>query len=83
MTNLRSERLKKWTVGLGRHERDRIRALEAVASNEAPQPKPYTDEIVAERGVQLLLERGGAYACIHSHARRLSVLQIHPAVGCL
>ncbi|RPD64413.1 hypothetical protein L226DRAFT_533693 [Lentinus tigrinus ALCF2SS1-7] len=58
MTTLRSERLKKWTVGLGRHERDRIRALEAVASNEPPQPRPYTDEIAAERGVQLLLERG-------------------------
>ncbi|TFK94187.1 hypothetical protein K466DRAFT_536690 [Polyporus arcularius HHB13444] len=58
MPTLRSERLKKWTVGLGRHERDRIRALEAVAINEEPQPRPYTDEIAAERGVQLLLERG-------------------------
>lgn len=60
MTTLRSERLKKWTVGIGRRERDRIRALEAVATNETPHPKAYTDEIVAERGVQLLSERGGA-----------------------
>lgn len=59
MTSLRSERLKKWTVGLGRRERDRIRTLETVAANEAPHPKPWTDEIAAERGVQLLLERGG------------------------
>ncbi|KAI0741934.1 transcriptional regulator of RNA polII, SAGA, subunit-domain-containing protein [Daedaleopsis nitida] len=58
ITTLRSERLKKWTVGLGRRERDRIRALEAVAINEAPHPNAYTDEIAAERGVQLLLERG-------------------------
>ncbi|KAI0793889.1 transcriptional regulator of RNA polII, SAGA, subunit-domain-containing protein [Fomes fomentarius] len=58
MTTLRSERLKKWAVGLGPRERDRIRALEAVATNEPPQAKPYTDEIAAERGIQLLLERG-------------------------
>ncbi|EJF64257.1 transcriptional regulator of RNA polII, SAGA, subunit-domain-containing protein [Dichomitus squalens] len=58
MTSLRSERLKKWTVGLGRRERDRIRTLETVALNEAHVPKPYTDEIAAERGVQLLPERG-------------------------
>ena len=59
MTTLRSERLKKWTVGLGRRERERIRALETVAMNETPYPRPYTDEIAAERGVQLLPERGG------------------------
>ncbi|OSD05537.1 hypothetical protein PYCCODRAFT_1457469 [Trametes coccinea BRFM310] len=56
---LRSERLKKWAVGLGRRERERIRALEAVALNEHVAPKPYTDEIAAERGVVLLEERGG------------------------
>ena len=59
MTSLRSERLKKWTVGLGRRERYRIRTLETVALNEPHLPKPYTDEIAAERGVQLLPERGG------------------------
>ena len=58
-TTLRSERLKKWTVGLGRRERDRVRALEAIAANEQPYPKMYTDEIAAERGVILLPERGG------------------------
>ncbi|KAI0352365.1 hypothetical protein OH77DRAFT_1409403 [Trametes cingulata] len=55
---LRSTRLKKWTVGLGRRERERIRALEAVALTEPLVPKPYTDEIAAERGVVLLRERG-------------------------
>ena len=58
-TTLRSERLKKWTVGLGKRERDRVRALEQVALNEAQYPRPYTDEIAAERGVQLLPERTG------------------------
>ncbi len=58
-TTLRSERLKKWVVGLGKRERDRIRTLEAVAISEAHVPKAYTDEIAAERGVQLLAERGG------------------------
>ncbi|OJT06384.1 hypothetical protein TRAPUB_2758 [Trametes pubescens] len=55
---LRSARLKKWTVGLGRRERDRIRALETVALNEPVVPKDYTDEIAAERGVTLMQERG-------------------------
>ncbi|PIL24965.1 hypothetical protein GSI_12852 [Ganoderma sinense ZZ0214-1] len=57
-TSLRSDRLKSWVVGLGKRERDRIRGLHALAINEAPVPKPYTDEIAAERGVQLLMERG-------------------------
>ena len=56
---LRSDRLKKWTVGLGRRERERIRTLGTAAMNEPVVPKPYTDEIAAERGVVLLEERGG------------------------
>ncbi|KAI0641949.1 transcriptional regulator of RNA polII, SAGA, subunit-domain-containing protein [Trametes meyenii] len=55
---LRSNRLKKWAIGLGRRERDRIRALEVAATNEPIVPRPYTDEIAAERGVILLQERG-------------------------
>ena len=61
MTTLRSERLKKWTVGLGRHERERIRTLEAVALNEVERPRPHMDEISAERGIKLLPEKGGAF----------------------
>ncbi|KAI0629279.1 transcriptional regulator of RNA polII, SAGA, subunit-domain-containing protein [Trametes polyzona] len=55
---LRSARLKKWTVGLGKRERERIRALEAVARNEPVVPREFTDEIAAERGVVLIPERG-------------------------
>ena len=60
-TSLRSEKLKKWVVGLGKRDRDRIRALHTLGLNEAPGPKAYTDEIAAERGAQLLMERGGVF----------------------
>ena len=49
-------------VGLGKRERDRIRALHTLGLNEASGPKAYTDEIAAERGVQLLMERGGGFS---------------------
>ncbi|KAI0923794.1 hypothetical protein AcW1_006656 [Taiwanofungus camphoratus] len=55
---LRSSRLKKWTVGMGRHERERIRVLESYASGIERRPQKAKDEIAAERGVQLLPERG-------------------------
>lgn len=56
---LRSERLKRWTVGMGKRERDRVRALQTYASTVETQPQEWKDEIVAERGVLLLPERGG------------------------
>ncbi|TCD69636.1 hypothetical protein EIP91_006861 [Steccherinum ochraceum] len=57
-TSLRSTRLKKWTVGLGRRERERIRGMETMALSTERGPRPERDEISAERGVQLLSERG-------------------------
>lgn len=60
---LRSSRLKKWTVGMGRHERERIRVLESYASGIERRPQKAKDEIAAERGVQLLPERGGMLDC--------------------
>ncbi|KAH7909077.1 transcriptional regulator of RNA polII, SAGA, subunit-domain-containing protein [Hygrophoropsis aurantiaca] len=54
---LRSTRLKRWTVGVGKRERDRIRSLASVTS-ERPRPRRETDEIAQERGVILLSERG-------------------------
>ncbi|PCH44243.1 hypothetical protein WOLCODRAFT_76347 [Wolfiporia cocos MD-104 SS10] len=56
-STLRSSRLKRWTVGLGRRERERIRQLETIAKPLELQPLPFRDEISAERGVQLLPER--------------------------
>ncbi|KAH7890734.1 transcriptional regulator of RNA polII, SAGA, subunit-domain-containing protein [Phlebopus sp. FC_14] len=54
---LRSTRLKRWTVSLGRRERDRIRNLQFSAL-EHQRPRKDTDEIACDRGVVLLPERG-------------------------
>lgn len=62
-TTLRSTRLKRWTVGLGKRERERLRGLEAVALSTERRPRRERDEIAAERGVVLLQERGGMSAC--------------------
>ncbi|GLB41952.1 putative transcriptional regulator of RNA polII, SAGA, subunit [Lyophyllum shimeji] len=51
----RSTRLKNWTLGTGKRERERLRALETI---EPPPERPSTDEISSERGVVLLPERG-------------------------
>lgn len=59
-TTLRSDRLKRWTVGLGRRERERVRQLAHLAVPLESRPHHYKDEIAAERGVQLIPERGGA-----------------------
>ncbi|KAJ3486810.1 hypothetical protein NLI96_g3983 [Meripilus lineatus] len=55
---LRSTRLKRWTVGLGRRERERVKGLETVALSTERKPRKDRDEIAAERGVQSLQERG-------------------------
>ncbi|PBK60454.1 hypothetical protein ARMSODRAFT_944887 [Armillaria solidipes] len=54
--SIRSERLKRWTVSVGKHERDRIAALESVPPPTGPRLD--ADEIARERGVVLLPERG-------------------------
>ena len=57
---LRSNRLKRWTVSLGRRERDRVRNLSSQSSAlERPRPRKDMDEIARDRGVVLLPERGG------------------------
>ena len=65
---LRSSRLKRWVVGIGRRERDRIRNLKPVALSSKRKSRPEVDEIANERGVQLLPERGGA--CILLSSKR-------------
>lgn len=53
-------RLKRWTVSMGKHERDRVKALkDAPAPPELKRPRKETDEIARERGIELLPERGG------------------------
>ena len=56
---LRSDRLKRWTIGMGKRERDRLRSLDAVALSTERQPRKERDEIAADRGVVVLHERGG------------------------
>jgi hypothetical protein len=58
---LRSARLKRWAVGIGRRERDRIRNVKPAALSAKRKPRPAVDEIANERGVQLLHERGGLF----------------------
>ena len=57
---LRSTRLKRWTIGMGKRERDRLRSLDAVALSSERRPRKDLDEVAADRGVVLLPERGGA-----------------------
>ncbi|KAH0836628.1 transcriptional regulator of RNA polII, SAGA, subunit-domain-containing protein [Lanmaoa asiatica] len=62
---LRSNRLKRWTVSLGRRERDRVRNLPSQSSAlERPRPRKDMDEIARDRGVVLLPERGGEFSPI-------------------
>jgi hypothetical protein len=56
---LRSAKLKRWTVSVGKRERERIRMLQNLPPPvEPPRPRKDTDEIARERGVVLLPERG-------------------------
>ena len=58
---IRSPRLKRWTVGMGRKERERIKAFQAKARAIERGPREETDEIARERGVVLLREGRGMY----------------------
>ncbi|EJD07386.1 uncharacterized protein FOMMEDRAFT_164367 [Fomitiporia mediterranea MF3/22] len=51
-----STRLKMWAVGMGRRERERVKALDTGARAGVKRPRHELDEIVQERGVQLLPE---------------------------
>jgi hypothetical protein len=54
---LRSERLTRWAVGVGRKERERVRAIAAL---DPPRDTVWREEVARERGVVRLPERGGA-----------------------
>jgi len=56
---LRSTRMKRWTLLMGKRERDRIVAIQNLSPVvDPPRPRPELDEIDRERGVVLLSERG-------------------------
>ena len=56
-----STRLKMWTVGAGKKERERVKALEAASRAGVPVNRRMLDEIAQERGVRLLPEGKGKY----------------------
>ncbi|KIK09069.1 hypothetical protein K443DRAFT_672106 [Laccaria amethystina LaAM-08-1] len=57
--SLRSMRLKRWTLAMGKRERERLQSLQnLVPLTDLPQPRKELDEIACERGVELLPERG-------------------------
>ncbi|KAK2463700.1 hypothetical protein APHAL10511_004451 [Amanita phalloides] len=56
---LRSTRMKRWTLLMGKRERERIVAIENLAPVVEPaRPRAELDELERERGVVLLSERG-------------------------
>ncbi|KAF8631883.1 hypothetical protein AX15_002148 [Amanita polypyramis BW_CC] len=56
---LRSTRMKRWALLMGKRERDRIQSMQSLPpSLDPPRPRPELDEIERERGVVLLSERG-------------------------
>jgi len=73
--SIRSTRIKRWTLSMGRRERERLKGLHAQQSApsaaEHLRPKTNTDEISTERGVELLNERGdpaGSRLPVHLHS---------------
>lgn len=66
MDSLRSSRLKRWAVGMGRKERERVQSLatvndgtESTDGSERRRPRKELDEIARERGVMLVPEGRG------------------------
>jgi len=59
-------RIKRWTLSIGRKERDRVRNLKsAVSQQDAARPRKERDEIARERGVICLSERGGVSSVLN------------------
>ncbi|KAJ3567351.1 hypothetical protein NP233_g6420 [Leucocoprinus birnbaumii] len=67
----KSTRVKRWALGVGRKERDRVRNMNIGSPLEAMRPKKESDEIARERGVVLLPERGdppGSRLAVNLHS---------------
>lgn len=76
---LKSARLKRWALGLGKRERERVRNMQPVALSTKYEPRPETDEIASERGVQLLKERGGKFHLPRTLYLYLNLSYLDPA----
>ncbi|PPQ63292.1 hypothetical protein CVT24_006737 [Panaeolus cyanescens] len=56
---IRSNRIKRWGLSMGRRERERIKALQNVSPPAEVRPRKEIDEIACERGVIYQPEQGG------------------------
>jgi hypothetical protein len=56
LTSSRSARLKRWSLGAGKRERERIRSLETTLPTQEP---PQYDEIARDRSLKSLPEVKG------------------------
>jgi hypothetical protein len=83
VVSLRSSRFKRWAVGAGRKERARLRGLGSF-DNPTARRLPQ-DEILQERGVQLLPERGGPCIVLFYYPMQMltRIVQNRPAADCL
>lgn len=80
--SIRSMRMKRWALSMGRRERERIKALQPPSPpSEYQRPRRETDEIARERGIELLPERGGMSRIFCHHTRQS--FQIRLAAGFL
>ena len=74
---LRSARLKKWTLSIGRRERERVKAYED-GTPSVPRPlRDFQDEISQERGVVLVPERAGMTRSFATNTQVLN-LRVEP-----
>jgi hypothetical protein len=64
---LRSKRLKRWAVGLGKAERDKIKSVNQAAKDvkdtvdASSKPVKGRDEVMGERGVKMINEGKGIF----------------------
>lgn len=72
LRSIRSTRMKRWALSMGKRERDRVKVLQdAPPPLDPPRPRKEIDEIANERGIELLAERGetpGSRLPIHLHS---------------
>ncbi|KAF8159704.1 transcriptional regulator of RNA polII, SAGA, subunit-domain-containing protein [Crassisporium funariophilum] len=80
---IRATRIKRYTLSMGRRERERLKSLQsAPPAIEPSRPRKDRDEIACERGVELLSERGdppGSRLPIHLHSSTRAPTHQHVA----
>ncbi|KAF9054349.1 transcriptional regulator of RNA polII, SAGA, subunit-domain-containing protein [Panaeolus papilionaceus] len=68
---IRSSRIKRWGLSMGKRERERVKNLQSVPPSAELRPRKDIDEIACERGVELKGEREGTAGSrlpVHLHS---------------